>query len=502
MDYKRPGGDITTLLDLADRDDEDNDLFPLHTNMTWFTRDPNRRTIPFVPVVQDFSFRGPANYGQHFSFDIGSVPCGDLMLGAMIQINLSHWFDLTTQLNVTTGAYTYTNPNTAFFFANSLGSCIIEKAELELEGVTVETIDGDFIYTYSALNADLNYQFGIANDSFGASSIPDLLKWDPRKIYPTEDGVVFSLLPFFFMRNRLREGLPMVALKEGSARIHITLRRFDQVIRQRRGFRYCGLKDGNKTCEKTLQDNLTSLDCTNYTPLDTTISFNNNTIIKSVRQNPPDFQQVKLITYGAYLDGLERNKMLREPFEHLIREVQTFTFDEPLKYVVSKSTNDSITVQLPLEANHPLEEIIWFIRRKGTANNNEWVNFSSVLEREYDPVFNPLTPMLKKAILQVNGQTLCDAPEQYYRQLIANHHSGGIVPYRRFIYGYPFARHPSEVHQPSGSLNASRVQNIRLTLEVKQPISNFDTSWEVKVFCIGLNWLRFENGIANKLFTD
>ena len=478
MEYKRPGGDITTLLDLADRDEEDNDIFPLHTNLTWFTRDPNRRTIPFVPVIQDFSFRGPANYGQRFSFDIGSLPCGDLMLASMIQINLSHWFDLTTQLNVTTGAYTYTNVDTAFFFANSLGSSIIEKAELELEGITVETIDGDFIYTYSALNSDLNYQFGVANDSFGIQSIPDLLKCDPRNIYPTEDGVLFCLLPFFYMRNKMREGLPMVALKEGSARIHVKLRNFDQLIRQRRGYR--------ASCDST--------------PLDSVVQFGATNI--NVSQVIPDFKQVKLITYGAYLDGLERNRMLREPFEHLIREVQTFTFDEPLKYAISKSTNDSITIQLPLEANHPLEEIIWFVRRKETANNNEWINFSAVLEREYDATYNPLSPLLKKAILQVNGQTLCDASEQYYRQLIANHHSGGIVPYRRYIYGYPFARHPSEQHQPSGSLNASRVQNIRLTLEVKQPTSNYDTRWEVKVFCIGLNWLRFENGIANKLFTD
>ena len=478
MEYKRPGGDITTLLDLADRDEEDNDIFPLHTNLTWFTRDPNRRTIPFVPVIQDFSFRGPANYGQRFSFDIGSLPCGDLMLASMIQINLSHWFDLTTQLNVTTGTYSYTNVDTAFFFANSLGSCIIEKAELELDGITIETIDGDFIYTYSALNSDLNYQFGMVNDSFGIQSIPDLLKCNPRNIYPTEDGVFFCLLPFFYMRNKMREGLPMVALKEGSARIHVKLRNFDQVIRQRRGYR--------ASCDST--------------PLDSVVQFGATNI--NVSQVIPDFKQVKLITYGAYLDGLERNRMLREPFEHLIREVQTFTFDEPLKYAISKSSNDSITIQLPLEANHPLEEIIWFVRRKETANNNEWINFSAVLEREYDATYNPLSPLLKKAMLQVNGQTLCDAPEQYYRQLIANHHSGGIVPYRRYIYGYPFARHPSEQHQPSGSLNASRVQNVRLTLEVKQPVSNYNTSWEVKVFCIGLNWLRFENGIANKLFTD
>ena len=363
MEYKRPGGDITTLLDLADRDEEDNDIFPLHTNLTWFTRDPNRRTIPFVPVIQDFSFRGPANYGQRFSFDIGSLPCGDLMLASMIQINLSHWFDLTTQLNVTTGTYSYTNVDTAFFFANSLGSCIIEKAELELDGITIETIDGDFIYTYSALNSDLNYQFGMVNDSFGIQSIPDLLKCNPRNIYPTEDGVFFCLLPFFYMRNKMREGLPMVALKEGSARIHVKLRNFDQVIRQRRGYR--------ASCDST--------------PLDSVVQFGATNI--NVSQVIPDFKQVKLITYGAYLDGLERNRMLREPFEHLIREVQTFTFDEPLKYAISKSSNDSITIQLPLEANHPLEEIIWFVRRKETANNNEWINFSAVLEREYDATY-------------------------------------------------------------------------------------------------------------------
>ena len=75
------------------------------------------------------------------------------------------------------------------------------------------------------------------------------------------------------------------------------------------------------------------------------------------------------------------------------------------------------------------------------------------------------------------------------------------MPYNKYIYGYPFARNPGE-HQPSGTLNASRVQSLRLTLTVQVPTSLYDTSWEVKVYCIGLNWLRFENGIANKLFTD
>ena len=478
-DYKRPAGDITTLLDITDRDVQDNDFFPLDSTTTWFTRSNNRRNVPFVPVVQDFPFRGAGTYGQRFSFDVGALPCGDIMLGAAVQIKLSHWLDLTTQVLLASGGLSYDNPSDAFFFANSIGSCLIEKAELEIEGVTVETIDGDFIYVNSALGYELNSQFGVASDSLGAVSIHDLLAWKPSRNFPIEDGNIFCLLPFFFMRSRLRESLPMVSLKEGSAKIHIIFRPFAQVIRQLRGYR--------DSCDSI--------------PMDTTVSFNGGSVIKNVTEVVPNFQQVKLITYGAYLDGEERQKMLRNPFEHLIREVQTFAFDEPLKYSISKGANDTVTIQLPLEANHPLEEIVWFVRRKEVANNNEWTNYSAVLEREYDPVFKPLCPLLKSAVLQVNGQTICDAPEQYYRQLIASHHRGGVVPYNKYIYGYPFARSPGE-HQPSGTLNASRVQSLRLTLTVQVPTSLYDTSWEVKVYCIGLNWLRFENGIANKLFTD
>ena len=477
-DFKRPAGDITTLLDITDRDIQDNDLFPLHTNTTWFTRSADRRNIPFVPVVQDFPFRGAATYGQRFSFDIGSLPCGDVLLGTAVQIKLSHWLDLTTQVLIASNKLTYDNPSDAYFFANSLGSALIEKAELEIDGVTIETLDGDFIYVNSSLTYDLNSQFGVSTDSLGKVSIPDLLAWNPMRNYPIEDGNLFCSLPFFFMRTRLRESLPMVALKDGSAKIHVTFRPFSEIIRQKRGYR--------DTCDSV--------------PLGSNISFNGGSVVKTVSQVVPDFQQVKLITYGAYLDGDERQKMLRNPFEHLIREVQTFSFDEPLKYAISKGANDSVTIQLPLEANHPLEEIIWFVRRKGSTNN-EWTNYSAVLEREYDPIFNPFCPLLKSAVLQVNGQTICDAPEQYYRQLIASHHRGGIISYDKYIYGYPFARTPGE-HQPSGTLNASRVQSLRLTLTVQVPSSLYDTSWEVKVFCIGLNWLRFENGIANKLFTD
>jgi hypothetical protein len=174
--------------------------------------------------------------------------------------------------------------------------------------------------------------------------------------------------------------------------------------------------------------------------------------------------------------------------------VQTFYFAEPQKYIMSKnSANDTIRIALPLEANHPLEEIVWFVRRKDGLNN-EWVNYSDALEVSAKAP----APLLVTAEVQANGVTLCQSDEGYFRDLIARVHKGGAVPYQSFIYGYPFARHPG-AHQPSGTLNASRVQNLRLVLEVK---GAGGVEWEVKVFCLGINWLRFQNGMANAVFED
>ena len=473
-------GDITTLLDLAPRERQDNDLFPLNTEKTWFSRDPERRTIPAVPFVADFNFRGPAAFGQRFTFDIGSVPCGDTLLGCAVQIRLNHWLDTTTQLYIQSGRYTYTDTEKAWFYSNSLGSSIIEKAELEIDGKTIEEIDGDFIYAFSCLFFDLNAQFGVATDHLGSVSIPSLLAWNPRRLFPTEDGVLHCILPFFFMRQRLREGLPMIAIKEGSVRIHVTLRPFHECVRQARGYRF------SREATPFGETNIFK---------DTTFPFDTLVNVTAVKTDP-GFKNLRLITYGSMIDGKVRDAMLNQPFEILHRQVQTFTFSEPMKYAIGKGSGDTVKIQLPLEANHPLEEIIWFIRRKDCADNNEWTNYSSVLERQYDAEYNPFDSLLVSATLQVNGITLCEAEGDYYRDLIARTHKGGYVSWSHFIYGYPFARHPGE-HQPSGTLNASRVQNLRLTLEIKT-----SCEWEVKVFCIGLNWLRLQNGIANLLFKD
>jgi hypothetical protein len=119
---------------------------------------------------------------------------------------------------------------------------------------------------------------------------------------------------------------------------------------------------------------------------------------------------------------------------------------------------------------------------------------------------------LDHATIRLNGQELISAEGDWFREHIASVHKGGIFAYRSNIYGYSFARQP-ENHGPSGTGNMSRTSSVMLNLRVRTPIARslpldaqFDREvvegWEVFVFAVHYNWLRFQNGLCSRLFTD
>jgi hypothetical protein len=482
--FSRPSGDIVTLLDLAPRDYQDNTFNPLSADKTWWLPVQDRRIHPFSICIQQFPFRGPTGFGQRFTFDLKSVNCGDLLFNTVLQIDLGHWFNDTDIMRFESERYTTTDPN-LWFYANSLGTVILEKAELEVNDQTIETVDGDFLNVSSLLFQDLNSQYGLATDGLGRQPLSSLLHSQASKPFPTQGKTLFIPLPFFFSRVKLQEAFPLLACKEGSVRIHIHLRPFNKCVRALSGRR--------ATCDDTpLGKSIEVQFKQDGVYLDDTI------VAESVI---PQFKSIQLITHAAHTDGTTRQKILRKPFENLIRNVNTFYFTEPLKYVINKSSSDTINVQLPLEVNNPIEEIIWFVRRKATANNNEWTNYSAVMSAELDPIYNPLRPLLHSASIQFNGIDIIKGEEKWFRRHISLKHPGGAAAYENYIYGYSFSQNPG-TFQPSGTANASRLQSVRLTLGITPPTGQYELDWEVKVFVVSLQWLRFQDGLTNKMYMD
>jgi len=481
---KQPRGEATTLLDLVSRDIQDNILFPLTANVTRFTRDESIRTIPTSSVLREFTFRGPAEFGQRFTFELGDTNCGDLIQGLFIQIQLGDWLTYSTRESLRNGSLGFLDSREAWTYINSLGTAILEEATFEMDDQVLEKITGDSVNVVSTLFPDLNTQIGLS-ETEGRKSISQVKAWNGTRALPTEDNWITVPLVFSMLRERLRATFPLISCRAGTVRIRVTLKSFDQCVRIVGGSR--------ASCEDTPLSKV-------YKVNDPRDSNSRITTVKTGVE-PPSFKNIQLLSYGLMVDGAYREMLLRQPFERPYREIQHFDFTEPLKYVINKSSNDVVTIQLPLEANQPIEEIVWILRRKAAVTlNNDWVNYSATLEKDYDPVFCPLEPLLVSAKIQGNGMDIVAQDEKWFRSHISRAHRSGKVAYDSYIYGYSFARNPGE-HDPTGTINASRLSSLRLTLDVKIPGSS-DAEWEVRVFAFAIQWLRFENGLCSKVFID
>jgi hypothetical protein len=503
QDYFRPRGDITTVLDLASRDAQDNTIFSLNTENSWFHRGDHPTVYPTTLSVQEFTQRGPADWGQKCSFELGSLPAGDLLQAVILQIKLGHWYpqDVINKLNSGIYSCNLQNPRQYWTYANSLGTAIIESAEFIVNDQTIEKLSGEFIRAYYNLTEDINTKFGPATDGFGTTpyaylSSPSVLQtaFNPNRPYTTENGALFCVLPFFFLRTKLKEVFPLLSCNEGNVRIDIKLRKFSEVVRN-----YSGTREN---CEET--------------PLGKSVTFDvsgGDPITIQTSPTPPQFRDFRILTAASLVTGTIRQAYLHKPFEQMVKLVQTFQFDEPLKYIVSKpnANTDTVEIQLPLELNHPAQEIFWVFRRKDTLVNNEWSNFTPAISVQTNPQ-KVFPQWLEWATLRINGMEVISTDGEWFREHIAGKHAGGFISWASYVYGYSFAEYPDN-HQPSGTANMSRTNSITLNLRVNTSIpfqlkqgEEFDPitigGWEVFVYAIHLNWLRFENGICNKMFSD
>lgn len=504
-EFVRPRGDATTILDLADRDGQDDVLFPLNSDISWFSRDMDRRTIEFTSQLQTFIYKGQASFGGSITFELGQQAAGDLIHMVGLQVRLPHWLDPGVRAALEAGNLVYQDPTTAWTYTNSISRVLIESAEFQVDDTSIERIDAVGADMIFKLFPDLNTVFGFSRDSVGNASLAELATppsnpatpaaaattppsgmFDPRRPYTTDRGNIICLIPFFFMRNPNRAAFPLAAMAQGRTRIKINLAPFDRVVRSCSGSR---------------------ASCTD-TPLGRTFNFvqpDLSILTAYAPADPPPFEDIRLIVSSSIVGNEVREQYIRRPFEVMYREVAPFHFGQPLKYAIATSAADSVRVQLPIEANHPVEEIVWVVRRYAQSINNDWTNYTSYTERQLTADLVPIEPVVEAAI-QVNGLELVRQPGQWFRAQIARHHKGGIVPYRQCVYGYSFATTPG-AWQPSGTANLSRSQSVRLDLTVRVPPSDggdpaTSQTWEVFVYTFGINWLRFQNGMGGRIFNN
>ena len=198
----------------------------------------------------------------------------------------------------------------------------------------------------------------------------------------------------------------------------------------------------------------------------------NKCVSSSTNQPSGDLSGKLWIDY-IFLDTDERRRFAQLSHEYLIEQLQ-FTGDE--------STSGS-GGRIKLNFNHPCKELAWVVFAD-PGSTNDWLKFTD----------NGVNYVLK-AKLQLNGQDRFTERDGDYFNVIQPWQHHERVPNNRGINVYSFALKPEE-HQPSGTLNMSRIDTAVLTVDTNS------TAKTIKVFATNYNVLRIMSGMGGLAYSN
>ena len=203
----------------------------------------------------------------------------------------------------------------------------------------------------------------------------------------------------------------------------------------------------------------------------------------------------------VYLDTDERRKFAQTSHEYLIEQLQFTGFE-------------SLSNKVRLNFNHPVKELVWTVtNNKKVRPNENWFNYTSndkvvnVLEiDDYDDVKKLLGPNsktanpVKGAKLLLNGNDRFTQRDGMYFNMIQpfQHHEN--IPNNTGINVYSFALKPEE-HQPSGTLNMSRIDTSFISLDYDSTKDNSNNT-VFAIYAVNYNVLRILSGMGGIAYSN
>jgi hypothetical protein len=190
-----------------------------------------------------------------------------------------------------------------------------------------------------------------------------------------------------------------------------------------------------------------------------------------------------------FLDTDERRRFAQLSHEYLIEQLQ-FTGTESI------TKGDSMK-SIRMNFNHPCKELIWTVRNS-EGSGIYWNNFSSgyamgttVINEALEST-NPIT----NCKIMLNGNDRMAPRTGEYFGIVQPYQHHEITPdkFHEGINVYSFAIKPEE-HQPSGTLNMSRIDTA--TLSVASSITG-----NISVYAVNYNVLRILSGMGGLAYSN
>ncbi len=241
-----------------------------------------------------------------------------------------------------------------------------------------------------------------------------------------------------------------------------------------------------------------------YHEVKVNIQFNDlsNLYISDADPGPLSLPDTSLWIDYVYLDTDERRRFAQVQHEYLIEQLQ-YTGEESI-------TNSSYKSRLNF--NHPVKELIWTVQLDEIAETyHEWTNYTTepcgIVDDQFLDVTviqehtyggeNAVNPVYA-AKLQLNGHDRFQARDGKYFNLVQPYQHHTNIPDSPGINVYSFGLRPEE-HQPSGTVNMSRIDNATLLLQLDPAVVN---GAKLRVYALSYNVLRIMSGMGGLAYSN
>jgi hypothetical protein len=344
-------------------------------------------------------------------------------------------------------------------YVNYLGLRMIKSVVIEIGGQQIDKHYADWLYIWNELSLPSGKRYGY-DMMVGADS--DMVSG----VSSTDGTYLYIPLEFWFCRN-VGLALPLIALQYHEVKLKIEF----------------------ETKEKCVASGT----------------------VASV----PEFTEAAIWVDYLFLDTDERRRFAQLSHEYLIEQLQ-FTGQESLN--VGKN-------RIKLNFNHPCKELVWVAAKKDAESSKYWYNYtnsnlfnmddsmsdsknafsSSPTNHIYgiQPISSASNPF-KSCLLQLNGNDRFAERKGTYFNYVQPYQHHTNIPMNKGINVYSFALKPED-HQPSGTLNMSRIDTAVLSVDASTPYKSDggETTYDnINIYSVNYNVLRILSGMGGLAYSN
>ena len=389
-------------------------------------------------------------YRRHTNFAIESIMQtynGTAQYGSTITCTVSRNGDLINRayVEVELPGLGYVQDQAKDHYVPYVGLKLLKSVTVEIGGQQIDKHYSDWMYIWNELSLPSGKRYGY-DKMVGANgnTLSTVLTTASTKLYIP--------LEFWFCRN-VGLALPLIALQYHEVKFKIDFAEKDEVAVN---FRAASAE-----------------------PLVAHEPSGNSVQIG-------DITRVDIWVDYIYLDTDERRKFAQLSHEYLIEQLQ-YTGEE------------SYSTQVRLNFNHPCKELVWVSKWPGDKSNTtknpvlQWNNYS---KDDDATIFgaNPVTT----AHIRLNGNDRIAPRDGTYFDKIQPYQHHTNVPKNGGINVYSFAIKPEE-HQPSGTLNMSRIDSAVLALKIDDATKK---TGNLQVYAVNYNVLRILSGMGGLAYSN